>query len=561
MATRVRLPGANPTSKTTVPAIQGPSPSLTAGGLLLSPSTSFTDEYNHVIDYLINGGEEGGADRVAFHYYRRIPELHYLVSLVGAALSQVTLKVQELTPGEDPKDVGPRHPANDLLKQLAGGFQGQADMMQRLGIHLTVAGDSVVILPGPQAANLSYPYDAARVFAATEVSSRSGKIYLKMPNMRDEQIPPESYAVRIWKEAPESMWASDSPVKSAFTVLREIDLLDQHVHASAISRLKSAGILVIPEEMTLPGDEVETEGLETDPFVRVLVEVMELAIKNRDSAAALVPIIMRGPYEFLDKIRLIDFQTPFDAEVKELRDNALRRLALGMDAPPEVLLGSSASAGWSMWQVSESQLRLHLKPLAHLIARSLTTGWLQPALRSLPLADQTREGIDRIAIVPVFDQLTIRPDVGQDAAALYAEGGIGLDTYRHIVGLSDNDAPTPKELEFEIYWTTLKTNPAMAAWAVKGLKDHFQIDLIDSEGAQAVGGAGDSEADQRKAEAEAVKAEAEAKAAAVGTPPAQVKPGSAPVIPGDRSKAKQTAAPKAPPADGDGNNNTPTGRK
>lgn len=561
MATRVKVPGAIPNSQTAVSNIHEPPPGLTAGGLLLSPTTQFTDEYNHVIDYLINGGEEGGADRVAFHYYRRIPELHYLVSLVGAALSQVTLKIQELTPGEDPKDVGPRHPAQQLLKDFAGGSQGQADLMQRLGIHLTVAGDSVVITPGPQAGNLQYPYDAARVYSATEVSSRSGKIYLKMPNMREDKTPEGTYSIRIWKESPESMWHSDSPVKSAFTVLREIDLLDQHVHASAISRLKSAGILVIPEELTLPGDEVEIEGLDTDPFVRVLVEVMELAIKNRDSAAALVPIILRGPAEFLPQVRLIDFTTPFDQQVAELRDNALRRLALGMDAPPEVLLGSSSSAGWSMWQVSESQLRLHIKPLAQLIARSLTTGWLHPALKSLPLADQTRESINNIAIVPVFDALTIRPDVGQDAAALYSEGLIGGDTYRHIVGLSDNDEPSAKDLEYMIYMLTIKSNPAMAAWAIKGLEEHFGIDFIDAEGAQAVGGAGDSEADMRKANAEADKAEAEAKAAATGTPPAQTTPGSAPVIPGARSKAKQTAAPKAPPADGDANNNIPTGRK
>lgn len=541
MATRVKLPGANPISKTTVTPIIGPSPSLTAGGLLLSPTTEFTDEYAHTIDYLINGGEDSGADKVAFHFYRTIPELHYLVSLVGSALSQVTLKVQELTPGEDPKDVGPRHPAQQLLKDFAGGTQGQAELMQRLGIHLTVTGDSVVITPGPQAGNLSYPYDAARVYSATEVSSRSGKIFLKTPNMREEQIPGESYAVRIWKEAPESIWHSDSPVKSAFTVLREIDLLDKHIHSTAISRLKSAGILVIPEELTLPGDELEVEGQDADPFVRVLVEVMELAIKNKDSAAALVPIIMRGPSEYLSAVRLIDFSTPFDAQVTELRDNALRRLALGMDAPPEILLGSSGAAGWSAWQVSEAQLRLHLKPLSHLIARSLTTGWLHPALKALPLADQTRETIDRIAIVPVFDQLTIRPDVGQDAAALYVEGGIGLDTYRHIVGLSENDAPTPKELEFKIYMQTIASNPAMAAWAVQGLKDHFNIDFIDPEGAQGVGAPPPD-------------------APGVGTPPAQTKPGSAPVIPGERSKAKQTAAPAKPKADGDQNNNIPTGR-
>ena len=78
-----------------------------------------------------------------------------------------------------------------------------------------------------------------------------------------------------------------------------------------------------------------------------------------------------------------------------------------------------------------------------------------------------------------------------------------------------------------------------------------------------------AEADKLEAEAKAIQdgvaagtatatgpatADATAK---VGTAPAQVKPGTAPQIPGKRSVAKQTATAKAPPADGDANNNIP----
>lgn len=551
MATRARVPQKN--------ADKTPNPYLTAAALPLSPArvSPLSDGYNRTVDYLINSNEDG-ADRMAFHYYRTIPELHYLVSLVGAALSQVKLFIGEVDgdSADTPKAVGPRHPARQLLKDFAGGTQGQADLLGKLGIHLTVTGDSVLIGPGPSG-GLQYPWDQWKVWSTQEVSSRSGKIWVRMPQYKDEQIPDTAFAVRIWKEAPDSMWHADSPVKSAFTVLREIELLDAHVHATAISRLKGAGILGIPEELTLPGDEMEIEGEDSDPFIRVLTEVMALAIKNPDSAAALVPIILRGPAEFIDKIKLIDFTNQFDQQVTELRNNALRRLALGMDAPPEVLLGSSSSAGWSMWQVSESQLRLHIKPLAHLIARSLTIGWLKPALDQLPLADATRESLENIVIWPDFSQLTIRPDVGQDAGALYTNFEIAGDTYRHVLGLGEDEKPEPKELEYMIYLHTIRANPAMAAWAIKGLSDHFNIPFINPDGAQAVGGAGDSEADMRKSDAEAEKAEAEAKAAKAGlsTPPKPAETGKAPQIPGDRSTANQTAAEKAPPADGDSSNN------
>lgn len=526
---------------------------LTAAALPLSPArvTPLSDDYNRQVDYFLNTDDDG-ANRLAFMYFRRIPELHYLVSLVGNALSQVKLCIGTIEGGcaDKPKPLGPRHPANELMKDFAGGSQGQSDLMQRLGIHLTVTGDSVVIGPGP-AGGLAYPYDSMRVFSSSEVSSRNGKVFLRMPEYKEEQIPASAYAIRIWKESAESYWHSDSPVKSAFTVLREIDLLDQHVHSTAISRLKGAGILAIPEELTLPGDEIEVEGEDADPFVRVLTEVMSLAIKNRDSAAALVPIILRGPAEYIQAIKLIDFTNQFDQQVSELRNDALRRLALGMDAPPEVLLGSSSSAGWSMWQVSESQLRLHIKPLAHLIARSLTVGWLQPALTELPLADATKEGLKDIVIYPDFTDLQIRPDVGQDAAALYKENLISGDTYRHVLGLGSTDAPSDKELEKQIYLELIASNPQLAAWAIKGLSDHFDIPFIKVDDAMTIGTGGAAEGGQP----------------GVGTPPAQEQPGSAPQLPGERSVAKQTATEKAPPSDGDANNNQsastngPSGKK
>ncbi len=472
---------------------------------------------------------------------------------------------------DNPKPIGPRHPANDLLRNFAGGNQGQAELMSRLAMHLTVAGDSIAIGPNPAfpTSDLPYPFDSWRTYGTGEVQSRNNVIYVKGPNYRTEPIPEGCMAVRIWKQNPIEWWKSDSPVKAAFGVLREIELLNSHIHATAISRLKGSGILGIPEELTLPGDEIEVEGEDGDPFVRVLTEIMSIAIKNPDSAAALVPIIIRGPAEYIKGINVIDFHTKFDDMVPQLRDNALRRLALGMDSPPEILLGSEASASWSMWQISEAQLRLHLKPLAHLICSSLTEGWLKPALDYVEMPAATRAGIDNLVIWPDFSQLHIRPDVGKDAEALFADHLISEDSYRHILGLGENEAPSKKELAYQILLSFLKS-PQFAPYAVKALSDEYGIPLpaieeIATKTGIIQGGEGDATTPGGQAsppppppEGGAPVPVPAAPKPAGGSPGAAAKPpqvGTAPKIPGDRSSAKQLAPDKAPPPDGDIHNN------
>lgn len=508
------------------PEPQAQADALTAAAFNLTDPPTMADQYGQrLVDTLVNG-QDSGTDQQAWHYFNTLAELHYLVSYASNALSQVRLFVGKLD-GSDPDNpvsLPDNHPASNLLRNFAGGTQGQSELLSRLGLHLTVTGDSVIIGPNNEnaAATQLYPFNDWRAYSTNEVSSRNGKIYLADPNYREVQVPYDVSAIRIYRSHPQYWWKADSPVKSAFGVLNELELLDKHVRATAISRLAGAGLLVLPEELTLPGGEVETEGLETDPFVRVLTEVMSLAIKNRDSAAALVPIILRGPAEFLEKIQRIDFSTAFDDRIEELRNAALRRIALGLDAPPEILLGSEQSSSWSMWQVSESYLRIHIKPLAHLITSAITAGWLAPELE--------KAGVDATGIViwPDLSGLRVAMDPSADAKALYDENLIDGAAYRHLLGFGEEEAPTPKELEYQILLQLLKTNPQLAPYALKALKDDFGIPFPSVDEALTLGLDGSSEPSGPVALPDTRKPAA---------------PGSAPVIPGQRSRDKQSSAP------------------
>lgn len=518
----------------------------------------------NIVDTMMNGDSHAVAMQ-AWGYYKTVPELHFLATYLANAMSMVRLYIGEVDASdpENPTEVGPRHPARDLMRNFAGGQQGQGELLGRLATHLTVVGDSVLIGPSPTAGVLPHPYDTWRVYSSSEVNARSGRVYLKDPNFREQQIPASTMPVRIWRPDPQYWWKADSPVYSAFGVLREIGLMDAHIHASAISRLKSAGILFIPEEFTLPGDEVEIDGEDGDPFVRVLVEVMQLAIKNPESAAALVPIILRGPAEFSQAIRLINFENAFDQQVSNLRTEAIRRLALAMDTPPEILLGSGSSSGWSMWQVSEATERMHVRPLAHLICASLTEGWLKPALAELPLADQTRDNVPNLVVWPDFTQLRIQIDPSADVNSLYQNLAISSDTYRHHLGFGEDEKPTPEEVQYELLLQIIKTNPQLTPWAVEALNKDFGFtfpkpDEIATPSKGIVSGqvpAGDLSPVQT-AQVKVGEQPAKPGAGGLGTPPKPATPGTAPKIPGDRSRAKQTEPP-TPTDIKNANNNTP----
>ena len=106
----------------------------------------------------------------------------------------------------------------------------------------------------------------------------------------------------------------------------------------------------------------------------------------------------------------------------------VRRFALGMDLPPEQVLGMSSNGGtgggnsngvshWGAWQVEESTIKLHIEPMLDTIVSALTLGYLRPAL-----GDN-----DDAVIVYDTSALRLRPDRSKEAFELYDRGLLSVD--------------------------------------------------------------------------------------------------------------------------------------
>lgn len=496
--------------------------------------------YNaQTIDYLINTAQGGSATALAWYYWGRFPELRYTTRYISNALSMASLYVGEKQdPGSEPVRLSGSHPASDLMNSFAGGPTGQSELLDRLGLHLTVVGDSVLMGPSGSA-SYQEPFNKWDVWSTEEVSSRNGKIFVRLPyNAKEQPIPTGILPVRIWRQHPVYKWDSESPVKGAFSVLEELDILDRHVKASGNSRLSGAGMLGIPEELDLPGSDLEVDGTDADRFVAFLTDVMSMAIKNPGTAAARVPIILRGPADYIEKIQHFDFSTEFSQAVPDLRMTAIRRIALGMDIPPEILLGNAGTTGWSAWQIDESTLRLHIVPLLRLITSSLTDGWLRPMLEELPLSKAQKEQIPNLEIGFDISDLKIRQDISGDAQALYDRFEIDSDALRLATGYGPNSIPDDKELAKQILFKLLEGTPEQANYAINALRDNFGIKLLPEPAKPEV----------------APEGRTDGFSPGVSSPDGSETPGGA--VPGDRSQDKQVAPPPVPKIS-DENNNEP----
>lgn len=369
----------------------------------------------------------------------------------------------DLDRGEDEEPATPdERIAAEAVAAFAGGSLGRAELVRRLALQLFVPGDGWVAGLPPGVLDTQAPTDAEpqaitpssgdkvalndltwHAFAVGEVRIRAGVVALTMGDGAPAEIPEDQIIlIRVWRPHPRKWWMADSPVKANMPVLRELLGLTRHVGAAIDSRLAGAGLLVLPQSVEVHAPAAQNDDNPDAPvpgFVDALMDAMLTPIQDRDSAAAVVPLVIRVPDEVaaqIDQDNLIRFSTPFDERTKELRDEAIRRLALGLDAPAEVLLGMSTANHWGAWQIDEATVKTHIEPVLALICDALTTQYLWPVLQQSGVADW-RE------YVVWFDtvDLTLRPNRTAEATAGHEKGLLSDAAWRRESGFGEEDAP------------------------------------------------------------------------------------------------------------------------
>jgi hypothetical protein len=342
--------------------------------------------------------------------------------------------------------------------------------MAEFGIQLSVAGIGWLVIEPTLEDLTADEFETWQVFSSDEVRGAvAGEgIEIRVGEREWRAVHPNAIVIRCWRRHPRRSWEPDAPTHAVLGVLREIDLLQKHISATAQSRLAGAGLLAIPAEAVFPpgqGPQASIENIDPDDqnitppedtFVETLIDAMTVPITDRGSAAAVVPLVVKIPGEYVDRVRHISFATPFDAKVLDLLEAAIKRLALGMDIPPEILTGTSGMNHWGAWQVQEESITLHIEPLSEVVTHALTVGFLRPALEA--------EGFDGSDLMVWYDtsDLRTRPDRSRGAVEAYDRNELSSAALLRELGLSVDDLPSEEEKREKILLSVARGAPTLA---------------------------------------------------------------------------------------------------
>jgi hypothetical protein len=408
----------------------------------------------------------------AWKYYHTIGEFRYACDWVGSMLSKALIFATE----ETADGVKPVAQGNILeyISNLFGDADGRAEMFRLIGIHMSVTGECWIVgYENPD--RFGDGGDIWQVVAANRCirpTSPNGKwkVNDKWIDAPQEQV----LAIRIWRPNPLDPDIAISPAQAVLSILGEIARLTDHVAAQVDSRLAGAGILLMPSEMTFPPPP-QAEGAtpvvanNAEDLMKVITEAMATSITNRSDASALVPIVITAPGEVIDKIQHLTFWSDLDKQAIDLRNEAIRRLALGMDMPPEVLQGLSDSNHWSAWQADESAIKAHTEPLLKIITTALAQGYLRPLLA----ADDSYKSqkLSRYSIRADTSEMRLRPNRSKEALELYNLGELSGAALLRETGFDPDDAMDEKE---RALWLTRKvasgsTTPELVEAALREL--------------------------------------------------------------------------------------------
>ena len=384
-----------------------------------------------------------------YRQYGICGEARFAAKFFGNAVSRALLGVGQYVSGVLREAT--TGPAVDALVALFGGAGGQTQALNAIGMHLTIAGECYLVGFGDT--------ETWEIVSCIELQVTGDTWTINYGDGRQPvTLKDTDVVIRIWLPSPARQVDSDSPFHSLLPILSEIEWLTRHVFAQITSRLAGSGVLMMPQSMTFPpppaqdGQEVVT-GNDAESFMLALADAMLKPIEDPGSPSAVVPIVVTAPDDAIDKARLLTFWSELDAQSLQLRNEAIRRFALGMDLPPEQILGIGSNRGsgggsstgvshWGAWQIEEATIKMHVEPMLDVITQALTIAYLQPALED-----------DTWVITYDTAALRLRPDRSKEAFELYDRGLISGDACRRENGFPDDDAPTPEEFK---NWLLLK---------------------------------------------------------------------------------------------------------
>jgi hypothetical protein len=394
----------------------------------------------------------------AWRLYDIIPELHKISGRIGDSIAQARLYVTEVDEtGEESGEV-----TDDRIRRLAAvplGTGAQRDDCLRLaGIDLAVGGECWIVGEGAA----SSPENAEGswfVVTSSAFKTEGDTIKVKRPKNRGgaylELADGVDILIRCWNPHPNDTDQADSFTRPSIVPLREIELLTKREFAELDSRLTGAGVLFLPEGTDFPREEGDPDGLAG--FMAVMQRAAAASLTNQGDARSMVPIMATVPdavLPYLDQIKPITFWSELSAEIGEMKDKAIHRLASSSEIPAEVITGIGDANHWTAWLISDEGTRWIKAGYLGPVADALTRGFLRLALASMGVADPERYAF-------AFDTSTLaaKPNRLEDATKLRDQFLISDEEYVRAGAFDPAVMPSVQERVVQILLRAIQTQP------------------------------------------------------------------------------------------------------
>lgn len=375
-----------------------------------------------------------------------IPELDYVSRFYSRMLKQLRLYPATRDEHGKLKEIESGEPV-DVLNRIRDAGGTQSGILGRYGTLMFITGEGNLFGHDLDTDDESWLFvwnDELRVERGADGIKQIIWTPASTSNPR-EYGPDEAVVYKFWTPHPRRSGEATSPMRAIVEgdIAEELIALTKSVRSTATTRT-TQGILVIPQEISPPPAEpIGDEDPEESPWITHIAEHMEAQVEQAGSAAAAAPYLMEVPYDYADRIRIVQLHDPqHDYLEGTLRKEAIERIARGVDFPPEALLGIGGTNHWAALQILMDMWRSHGAPIAQTFCDDLTSSYLRPALKEMGYTDWRN-------VVVAYDAsaVTAKPDRADDAKTAIEQFAIGPKGLRTLLNISDDLAPTDEEIE------------------------------------------------------------------------------------------------------------------
>lgn len=394
----------------------------------------------------------------AWRLYDIIPELHKLTGRIGDSLSQARLYVTEVDEtGEETGEVQDEAIARLAAVPLGTGAQ-RDDCLRLAGIDLGVGGECWIVGEGA-ATNPEKAEGSWFVVTGSAFKKVGDTLTVKRPRARGGSVlelqDGVDILIRCWNPHPNDTDQADSFTRSAIVPLREIELLTKREFAELDSRLTGAGIMFLPEGVDFPREESDAAGIAG--FMAYVQRAAAASMRDQSTAQAMVPIMATVPdsvLPYLDQLKPTNFWSELSAQIGEMKDKAIARLASSAEIPAEVLTGIGDANHWTAWLISEEGIRWIRGGYLGPVADALTRGFLRLALASMGIANPERYAF-------AFDTSTLaaRPNRLDDALKLREQFLISDEETVRAGAFDPEQMPTVPQRAVQVLLKLVQTQP------------------------------------------------------------------------------------------------------